>query len=151
MRVSENLRRQISHEHNTLRLLEEDLLDHCEAFCKEPDATHLKQVRRIFDDFANSLTRHFEFEEVGGYLRVVTDRRPHHSHQVEKLLAEHKELEARIAVIKEHLRQNLTDDGECLRRFKEDFVKLMTRFDRHEVAERELLMEVFWLEGGVSE
>ena len=52
---------------------------------------------------------------------------------------------------KEHLRQNPVDDGDCLRRFKEDFVKLMTTFDRHEVAERELLMEVFWLEGGVSE
>ena len=88
MRVSEDLRRQISHEHNTLRLLEEDLLDHCEEFCNQPDASHLEQVRRLFDDFASSLIRHFEFEEVGGYLRVVTDRRPHHSETVDKLLAE---------------------------------------------------------------
>jgi hemerythrin-like domain-containing protein len=151
MRVSEDLRRQISHEHNTLRLLEEDLLDHCEAFCKQPDAAHLGQVRRLFDDFANSLTRHFEFEEVGGYLRVVTDRRPHHTEQVERLLAEHKEIKGLISTIQEHLRENPIEDGDCMRRFKEDFVKLMTRFDRHEVAERELLMEVFWLEGGISE
>lgn len=151
MRVSEDLRRQISHEHNTLRLLEEDLLDHCEAFCKQPDATHLDQVRRLFEDFSSSIQRHFEFEEVGGYLRVVTDRRPHHSETVDKLLAEHKEIKSLLAMIQEHLRQNPVDDGDCLRRFKEDFVKLMTTFDRHEVAERELLMEVFWLEGGVSE
>ena len=151
MRVSEDLRRQISHEHNTLRLLEEDLLDQCEDFCKQPDAAHLDQVRRLFDDFSSSLQRHFEFEEVGGYLRVVTDRRPHHSEKVERLLAEHKELKGLLAMIQEHLRQNPVEDGDCLRRFKEDFVKLMTTFDRHEVAERELLMEVFWLEGGVSE
>lgn len=151
MRVSEDIRRQISHEHNTLRLLEEDLLDHCEAFCNQPDAARLGQVRRLFDDFANSLKRHFEFEEVGGYLRVVTDRRPHHTERVDRLLAEHKELRGLLSLIQDHLRQNPVEDGHCLQRFKEDFVKLMTSFDRHEVAERELLMEVFWLEGGGSD
>ena len=151
MNVSEDLRKQIYHEHNTLRLLEEDLLERCEEFCQQPDPTHLTQVRRLFDDFANSLNRHFEFEEVGGYLRMVTDRRPHHSAAVEKLLAEHKEITELMSIIQEHLRQNVIEDEECLRRFKEDFVKLMSKFDRHEVAERELLMEVFWLEGGVSE
>jgi hemerythrin-like domain-containing protein len=151
MRVSEDLRRQIAHEHNTLRLLEEDLLDHCEEFCQKPDTVRLGQVRRIFDDFANSLSRHFEFEEVGGYLRTVTDRRPHHAERVEKLLADHKELKGLLSVIQEHLRQDPVEDERCLKRFKEDFVKLMSRFERHEVAERELLMEVFWLEGGVSE
>jgi hypothetical protein len=111
----------------------------------------LEQVRRLFDDFANSLRRHFEFEEVGGYLRAVTDRRPHHSHEVSRLLAEHKDLDETLASIQEHLQGDLGDDPECLRRFKEDFVRLMTRFDRHEIAERELVMETFWLEGGVSE
>ena len=151
MNVSEDLRKQIYHEHNSLRLLEEDLLERCEEFCQHPDPAHLTQVRRLFDDFSNSLNRHFEFEEVGGYLRMVTDRRPHHSAAVEKLLAEHKEIAELMSVIQEHLRQNVIEDGECLRRFKEDFVKLMSKFDRHEVAERELMMEVFWLEGGVSE
>jgi hemerythrin-like domain-containing protein len=151
MRVSESLRRQIQHEHNTLRLLEEDMLDRCEEFCNAPDAAHLGQVKRLFDDFANSLERHFEFEEVGGYLKIVTDKRPHHSAAVEKLLADHKELMALISVIKEDLRQDVVENGECLRKFKEDFVALMKKFDRHEVAERELLMDVFWLEGGNSE
>ena len=151
MRVSENLRRQIHHEHNTLRLLEEDLLDQCEEFCIAPDPARLGQVKRLFEDFANSLKRHFEFEEVGGYLRIVTDKRPHHSAAVEKLLADHKELMGLISVIHEDLRQDVVENGECMRRFKEDFVKLMKKFDRHEVAERELMMDVFWLEGGNSE
>jgi len=151
MRVSDDLRRQIHHEHNTLRLLEEDLLDQCEDFCNAPTPDRLGQVKRLFEDFANSLTRHFEFEEVGGYLRIVTDKRPHHSAAVEKLLADHKELLALISAIHEDLRQDVVENEECLRRFKEDFVGLMKKFDRHEVAERELLMEVFWLEGGVSE
>ena len=151
MRVSENLRRQIHHEHNTLRLLEEDLLDQCEEFCIAPDSARLGQVKRLFEDFANSLKRHFEFEEVGGYLRIVTDKRLHHSAAVEKLLADHKELMGLISVIHEDLRQDVVENGECMRRFKEDFVKLMKKFDRHEVAERELMMDVFWLEGGNSE
>lgn len=151
MRVSEDLRRKMYQEHRTLRMLEEDLLDRCEEFCESPDAVHLEQVRRLFDDFANSLRRHFEFEEVGGYLRTVTDRRPHHAQAVQRLLAEHKELLAMLAVNQEHLRHDVSEDADCLQRFKLDFVKLMTMFDRHEVAERELLMEVFWLEGGNSE
>ena len=151
MRVSEDLRRQMYQEHRTLRMLEEDLLDRCEEFCSSPDAVHLEQVRRIFDDFANSLRRHFEFEEVGGYLRTVTDRRPHHSAAVDRLLADHKDLTGLLSVIQEHLRGEVDEDKECLKRFKSDFVKLMTQFDKHEVAERELLMEVFWLEGGISE
>lgn len=151
MRVSEDLRRQMYQEHRTLRMLEEDLLDRCDEFCSEPNAVNLEQVRRLFDDFANSLRRHFEFEEVGGYLRTVTDRRPHHSVAVTRLLADHKDLTSMLSVIQEHLRQDVDQDSNCLRRFKEDFVKLMTQFDRHEVAERELLMEVFWLEGGISE
>ena len=151
MRVSEDLRRQMYQEHRALRMLEEDLLDRCEAFCESPDAVHLEPVQRLFDDFSNSLRRHFEFEEVGGYLRVVTDRRPHHSQAVERLLAEHKELMDLVSINQEHLRQDFTAGGDCLKRFKEDFVKLMTTFDRHEVAERELMMEVFWLEGGISE
>lgn len=150
MRVSEDLRRQMYQEHRALRMLEEDLLDRCEAFCDSPDVAHLEPVRRLFDDFANALQRHFEFEEVGGYLRTVTDRRPHHSQAVQRLLAEHKELLGMVSINKEHLRQDFKDDKECLKRFKEDFVKLMTLFDRHEVAERELMMEVFWLEGGFS-
>ena len=151
MRVSEDVRRQMYQEHRTLRMLEEDLLDRCEEFCASPDTVHLEQVRRLFDDFAGSLQRHFEFEEVGGYLRTVTDRRPHHDQAVKRLLAEHKDILELLAANQEHLRQDVTDDPECLKRFKIDFVKLMTSFDRHEVAERELLMEVFWLEGGVAE
>jgi hemerythrin-like domain-containing protein len=150
MRVSEDLRRKMYQEHRALRMLEEDLLDRCDQFCESPDAVHLEPVRRLFDDFASSLRRHFEFEEVGGYLRTVTDRRPHHSQAVQRLLAEHKELMGMVSINQEHLRQDVSGDKESLRQFKEDFVKLMTLYSRHEVAERELMMEVFWLEGGVS-
>ncbi|MFV2090910.1 MAG: hypothetical protein ACC642_09640, partial [Pseudomonadales bacterium] len=115
-------------EHRALRMLEEDLLDRCETFCESPDAVNLEPVQRLFDDFSNSLRRHFEFEEVGGYLRVVTDRRPHHSHAVERLLAEHKELMDLVSINQEHLRQDFSAGGECLKQFKADFVKLMTTF-----------------------
>ena len=85
--------------------------------------------------------------KVDALLKKLAEQRA----QLDKLLAEHKELNAMLTVIQEHLRQNPVEDGDCLRRFKEDFVKLMSLFNHHEVAERELLMEVFWLEGGVSE
>ena len=47
MNVSEDLRKQIYHEHNTLRLLEEDLLERCEEFCQQPDPTKLRFSRVV--------------------------------------------------------------------------------------------------------
>lgn len=45
---------------------------------------------------AQDLARHFAYEEDGGYLRVVLDARPGLARPVEDLLAQHREIAARL-------------------------------------------------------
>ena len=84
-------------------------------------------------------------------MQQVLDRRPHHKTKVDMLQREHREIRVILDRLEDELAADLTDDLPRCDDFKKDFVHLMTRFGRHEQAERELVMEVFWLEGGVSD
>jgi len=151
MAVTDDLRRRMHHEHRTLRVLQEDLLDRFESFCEERSSERHRDFVGVFEDFRASLQRHFEFEEEGGYMQQVLDRRPHHKTKVDMLQREHREIRVVLDRLESELATDLTDDLPRCDDFKKDFVDLMTRFGRHEQAERELVMEVFWLEGGVSD
>ena len=151
MVVSDDLRRRLQQEHRTLHILQDDLLDAFDNFSTMKSAATQKDLRRIFSDFADSLRRHFDFEEVGGYMATVVERRPHHAPEVERMREEHKTITTAMRHLREHLDADLVDDGSRNTQFVADFVKLMALFGRHEQAERELVMEVFWLEGGNSE
>ena len=95
--------------------------------------------------------RHFEFEEADGYLHVVTERRPHHQARVDQLRAEHDDLREVLERLEGELSSDIMTNVPRYGVFKKDFVSLMTLFGRHEQAEREIVMETFWLEGGVSD
>lgn len=151
LQVSDDLRRRMHQEHRTLRALQEDMLDVFEDFCDGPTQKLQDTILGILHDFSVSVRRHFEFEEVGGYMSVVTKRRPHHTVEVERLRAEHKEIDNLLVQLDSDLQLNLIDDSEALERAKSDFISLIRKLGRHEQAETELMMEVFWLEGGVAE
>ena len=146
-----DFRRQMHKEHRTLRLLQEDLVDRFETFCENPLPRHAEAFQQVLQDFSRSLERHFDFEEEGGYLQVVVKRRPHHAIRVEELRLEHKELRDELARLRDLIRQNLAEHEHLMQDFKRDFVALIRTFGRHEQAERELVMDVYWLEGGVSD
>ncbi len=151
MLASDDVRKRMHHEHRTLRVLQEDMLDRFETFCSEPGVQSHGAMVEVFRDFRASLERHFDFEEEGGYLRAVTTRRPHHQDQVDALRAEHDTIRDIMARLSAELDADLTGDLPRCETFKNDFVELMRQFGRHEQAESELVMEVFWLEGGVSD
>ena len=151
MLASDDLRRRMHQEHRTLRVLQEDLLDRFEAFCEEPTPVTHQAMVDVFGDFRASAQRHFDFEEDGGYLKSVVERRPHHTHHVETLRAEHDTIRDTLQRLADELEADIMHDVERYAAFKRDFVALMRQFGRHEQAERELVMEVYWLEGGVSD
>ena len=151
MLVSDDLRRRMHQEHRTLRLLQEDLLDRFEAFCGDKTPEGQKVLVDVFRDFADSVRRHMDFEEVGGYMNSVVERRPHHKPEVERLRGEHAQIADVLRKLDDDLAADLVSDRAHQEAFRNDFVELMKVFGRHEQAERELVMEVFWLEGGVSE
>lgn len=151
MLASEEIRRRMHQEHRTLRALQEDLLDRFEAFADEPSEDTHAELVEVFEHFRASLVRHFEFEEADGYLQVVVERRPHHQTRVNELRAEHDAIREVLGRLDGELRSDIMTNVPRYGIFKKDFVELMTVFGRHEQAERELVMETFWLEGGVSD
>jgi hemerythrin-like domain-containing protein len=150
MTETQDLRRQMHKEHLELRVLQEDLVTGFEAYCEDPLPAHAKRFDEALQNFSASLERHFEFEEDGGYMNFVVDRRPHHNAEVEMLRKEHGEIREGIAKLQKDVSQDLTSDDELMRQFKKDFVDLIRLFGRHEQAERELIMDVYWLEGGYA-
>lgn len=151
MLASDDLRRRMHQEHRTLRVLQEDLLDRFESFCDEPnDGTH-RDMAEVFRQFKESVLRHFDFEEVDGYMRIVLERRPHHQQRVDVLQKEHETIKELLERLADELASDIMKDVPRYAIFKKDFVDLITVFGRHEQAERELVMETFWLEGGVSD
>lgn len=150
MVVSDDLRRRMHEEHRKLHTLQDDLLDAFDLYCLEKTSQHQEELRRVFADFGESLRRHFEFEEVGGYLATVVDRRPHHAPEVERMRAEHKTIRTQLEALEHQLRTDLVASPAQHKRFVAEFVQMMALFGRHEQSERELVMEVFWVEGGFA-
>ncbi len=150
MTETQDLRRQMHKEHQELRILQEDLVTAFEAFCEDPLPHHGERFREALEHFSASLERHFDFEEAGGYMNFVVDRRPHHTAEVEKLRREHDLLRTGIERLREELSHDLVGSEDLMREFKKDFVELIRLFGRHEQAERELTMDVYWLEGGYA-
>lgn len=150
MQVKDELRKKINEEHRHLRCAEEDLVGHFEDFCASPTREGQKEITRLFTDFSQSLKSHFEFEEEGGYLATVIERRPHHRGEVDRLRLEHGEILEDLQRLHKDLEVDLSSNAEMLLTLKKDFRDLLTHFGRHEQKERELVMDVFWLEGGFS-
>lgn len=150
MTETKDLRKQIHKEHHELRLLQEDLVSSFEAFCEDPLTHQRDRFRETLANFTRSLERHFDFEEKGGYMSLVVERRPHHTTEVEALRKEHVQLRRSIEKVNEELEHDLAENQDQMRQFKRDFIDLIRLFGRHEQAERELIMDVYWLEGGYS-
>jgi hemerythrin-like domain-containing protein len=150
MTETQDLRRQMHKEHQELRILQEDLVSSFESYCDDPLAHHAERLTETLDNFGNSMERHFDFEEKGGYMNFVLDRRPHHNLEVDRLRKEHAVLRQSIVTLKERIGHDPTSSDELMRQFKREFIDLIRLFGRHEQAERELTMDVYWLEGGFS-
>lgn len=149
--ASDDLRRRMHQEHRTLRTLQEDLTERFESFRDDPSETTHQAMVDVFRDFRASVLRHFEFEERDGYLGIVTERRPHHAQKVDQLQQEHGAIAEILDRLADELKTDILHDVVRYNAFLKDLIALMTQFGRHEQAERELVMDVFWLEGGVSD
>ncbi len=129
----------------------------CRTICSNASSPTAKtadrhaELVRVLDDFRVSVRRHFDFEETGGYMKVVTDKRPQHAGRVEALRSEHGEILTLLDRLYDEVAVHAQGDLPSCNEFNDDFVALVRQFGRHEQAERELVMDVFWLEGGVSD
>jgi len=148
--VSGEIRRRLHDEHKAMRVLQEELLESFENFLVEPDEKNQESLHNLFREFASTLERHFHFEEMEGYLPAVQERRPNRAPAVAKLREDHAVVRAMLTSMNLILLNDLQSSVQLRRDFKDRFFELLDLLCRHEREERELVMETFWLEGGVA-
>jgi hemerythrin-like domain-containing protein len=148
--VSPEIRHSLHEEHKALRVLQEELLESFEDFLVEPNERGQESLHNLFREFASTLERHFDFEEMDGYLSSVLERRPNRAPAVAKLREEHAVARAMLTNMNLILLNDLEGSVQLRRDFKDRCFELLDLLCRHEREERELVMETFWLEGGVA-
>lgn len=144
--VTERLR----DEHDSLRHHQGRLRDCVERYRQRPNRDNLLALRDLCESFGKCLDRHLEFEEDGGYLVEVRERRPRSAREVERLFGEHGQLRERAATLVTHLQEAAAGTDDLPTDFVEQFSSFMDFFGQHEATERELVLDVFWTDGGRS-
>jgi hemerythrin-like domain-containing protein len=141
---------QLEKEHDALRQQQQRLIDCSERYRRRPSRDNVLAFRDLFEAFGRCLDRHLDYEEDGGYLEHVRDRRPRYSSEVDRLLLEHGEMRKRVVALVGTLNAAAETVEEVPPTFFEDFAALMQLCATHESTERELIMDAFWRDGGRS-
>lgn len=105
----------------------------------------------LLRDFQNTLRKHFDLEEEGGFMADVVKVAPQHLGVVRRLESEHEKMMASLDEISESLKnQNEKDDlklEEVRRRIGEFFALL----ESHEAAEGDLMETTYLQDEGMAD
>ena len=141
---------QLEKEHEALRLQQQRLIDCSQRYRQRPNRDNVLAFRDLFEAFGRCVDRHLDYEEEGGYLAQVRERRPRFGPEVDRLLLEHGEMRKGITALVESLHAAAETAEEMPTGFFDDFAALMQLFATHESTERELVLDAFWRDGGRS-
>jgi hemerythrin-like domain-containing protein len=145
-----DMAQRLQDEHDALRHHQQRLRDCLERYQLRSNRDNLLAFRDLFESFAGCLQRHLEIEEADGYLVEVKERRPRKCSDVDKLLAEHDVIREQATALVGALQKAAEGDQALSESVAEDFAKFMEVFAHHEAAERELVLDAFWRDGGRS-
>lgn len=99
----------------------------------ERETTSFAVVRKHLEDIRTQVTRHFQFEEEGGYLSFVLETQPNLEQTVEHLQEEHSALRQAIdSIIAEARRAPVLDD--TLAQKIRAWIKQLRHHEAHENA-----------------
>jgi len=89
------------------------------------------------------LEKHFEFEEMGGFMEEVMKALPNVSPQVESLRRDHQILAFEINDLYKRAETLILDNGPTSREMGEDIKHFLHSLGEHERKENELILHVF--------
>lgn len=102
------------------------------------------------DQLVATLSRHFEFEEQGGYMSEVVARFPNWAADVEQLRREHREMLSSIKAIRTAVGQ-LPESGKPEAELRRQIEEWLAGISAHERHENLLLQEAFNLDMGTAD
>ena len=99
-------------------------------------------------DFRNHCLKHFDFEELGGFMQDVLSNAPETKNVVKKLEEQHKKIIEDLDDILEDLKLQEQRDDTKLQKLKENIKDLIIKLKAHEKAENDLIQKVYSQEYG---
>ena len=99
-------------------------------------------------DFRNHCLKHFDFEELGGFMKEVLKDAPETKKVVEKLEKQHVRIIKELDEILEDLKSQEERNEENLLQLKNNVKDLIIRLKAHEKAENDLIQKVYSQEYG---
>lgn len=147
-----DLSTRVEQEHEHLRRELEQLQSSSSAPASGDDFSQWRleliwQVR----DFKNSLLKHFDLEEEGGFMRDVRKMVPNSDLQIKGLLAEHREMEEALDRILGTLKEMNERDEDKLDRLQNQVGELVTTINSHETTEQHLIQRTYYRDYGGPE
>jgi len=99
-------------------------------------------------DFRNHCLKHFDFEELGGFMKDVLNDAPETKTVVGKLEEEHTKIIKELDSILDDLKLLEKKEPEKLNNLKSDVKHLIIKLKAHEKAENDLIQKVYSQEYG---
>jgi len=99
-------------------------------------------------DLRQKLSKHFEFEEQGGFMAEVTDAAPQLLNQVKELEIEHKRILSNLDGVLTDFKKSDVKDKLELQDIFNRISGIMTTLHQHEITENELMQSAFYREHG---
>ena len=99
-------------------------------------------------DFRNHCLKHFDFEELGGFMKDVLEDAPETKPLVTKLEEEHSIIVKQLDDILDDLKSQEKKDNDKLEILKSDVKHLIIKLKAHEKAENKLIQKVYSQEYG---
>lgn len=99
-------------------------------------------------DFRNHCLKHFDFEELGGFMKEVLNDAPETKGLVKKLEQQHEVIIKELDGILNDLKSLEQKDKEKFDAFRSDIKHLIIKLKAHEKAENDLIQKVYSQEYG---
>lgn len=130
-------------EHAKVHALSDELREMVTGRPRGDRAQWIKDLGRLFDDFAAHLRRHASLEEEGGYLTHVLQLRPTLSEAVDIIKREHEELTTILRDLQAAVHELAPTDNLLLRDCCKRVEHFLTWVERHEEHENHIVIYAF--------
>lgn len=142
--IVENLQR----EHEQLLEAQKGLRKALKTYRDRPSRETGGELAASLSEFTAHLTRHFQYEEEGGFLQPLLEHDPSVAPRVRQLSDEHDRMRRDFQELAGGLEDRLAQP-DAARRLDAAMLSLLDRLHEHEMAENGLVLDVFWTDSGL--
>ena len=148
-RVDKEIAHKIEEEHQQLKMAMRKISEAISMDLTEKDFP-LWQVDLLLSlrDFHSELLKHFDLEEVGGFMHDVLMIAPEKHRVVEQLNRDHERIDNALSAILDELKEMESLDRDRLTRIFTKIEAILLLLEKHEEAESDLIISTYFEDRG---